>query len=92
MQSRTIPEQTLAAIRQTLGNKATLALDLVQYDPRYEATMRFLFGTFFVCQTKEAAQKVAFEFKFTGVLTNGDVYDPAGTLSGGESANKVIHT
>lgn len=54
--------------------------------------MRFLFGSFYVCKSNEAAKMVAFEFKCLAVNAIGDVYDPSGTLSGGESANRTLHT
>ena len=63
----------------------SLALLLVGYDDELENAMRYVFGKTFVCPTADTAKKVAFNRE---VLTNtvtyeGDVFNPAGTITGG---------
>ena len=79
-------------IQKVVGPSAQLALNLITFDPNIEATIKYLFGNFYICETKDAARKVAFDFHVYSVDLNGDMYDPLGTLSGGDNPNKVLHT
>eukprot|EP00958_Prasinococcus_capsulatus_P019684 scaffold2455_cov387-Prasinococcus_capsulatus_cf.AAC.15 len=77
------------AAKKLVGSgNVSLALELVGYDDELENAMRYVFGKTFVCPTAETAKKVAFD---RDVLTNtvtyeGDVFNPAGTITGGSRA------
>ncbi|BES88116.1 structural maintenance of chromosomes protein [Nesidiocoris tenuis] len=62
-----------------------LAQALVDYDPEYEAVMRWCFGQTFVCMTTEAAKKIAFhpEIRTKAIDLEGNVFNPQGVISGG---------
>lgn len=49
--------------------------------------MEYVFGSTLVCQDAETAKKVTFDpaVRMKSVTLEGDVYDPAGTLSGGSA-------
>ena len=64
-----------------------LALSLVGYDEEITSAMEFVFGSTLVCADAATAQKVTFDpsVRMKSVTLEGDVYDPAGTLSGGSA-------
>ena len=65
-----------------------LALSLIDFDPELQAAMAFVFGSTLVCQDAAAAKKVTFD-KTIGarsVTLDGDVFDPAGTITGGSAS------
>lgn len=80
-------EDKKQAIYKTFGNKARLALDLVEHSQENRNTIGLVFGNFFVCETKEIAEKIAYDpnFRKRAVTLEGDSYNPEGTLSGGEA-------
>jgi structural maintenance of chromosome 2 len=51
--------------------------------------MEYVFGSTLICADAETAKSVTFDpaVRVKSVTLEGDVYDPAGTLSGGSSAN-----
>lgn len=51
--------------------------------------MEYVFGSTLVCDTLDNAKKVAFDKQVTTktVTLGGDIFDPQGTLSGGENEN-----
>ena len=72
------------AVEQQTRGRAKLALNLIEFDPRAERSMRHLFGGTFVCEDSNVAKQVAFDtYKFRCVTQEGDVFDPSGMLSGG---------
>ena len=56
-------------------------------DCQVSAAMEYVFGTTLVCKTLDMAKQVTFNDKIRtkSVTLDGDVYDPAGTLTGGSS-------
>lgn len=58
--------------------------------------MEYVFGSTLVCADAETAKKVTFDpaVRMKSVTLEGDVYDPAGTLSGGSApqSNGVLVT
>merc|ERR1712080_182894 len=56
-----------------------------------EAAMKFVFGSTFVSTTLDIAKRVAFDpAVHTKTITmDGDVFDPAGTLSGGARSQQA---
>lgn len=92
--NRTVPNVIQDNIKKlaekTFGNKVKLALDLVDYNQENHNSIGFIFGCFFVCETKEIAESIAYDNRFRkiAVTLEGDLYNPNGTLSGGESHSK----
>lgn len=67
------------------GQKASLALSLVGYEEELSAAMKYVFGNTFVCKDSDSAKAVAFHKEvYTSCVTlDGDLFNPAGTLTGG---------
>jgi structural maintenance of chromosome 2 len=61
------------------------ALSLVGFDKDVQAAMEFAFGSTFICKDNKTAEKVTFhkDIRKKSVTIQGDVFDPAGTLTGG---------
>lgn len=66
------------------------ALSLVGYESELRKAMQYVFGSTLVCDTLDNAKRVAFDkHVMTKTVTlGGDIFDPQGTLSGGESLCK----
>jgi len=64
------------------------ALSLVGYEDDLRKAMEYVFGSTLVCDTLDNAKKVAFDqrVRTKTVTLGGDIFDPQGTLSGGERA------
>ncbi|XP_018012651.2 structural maintenance of chromosomes protein 2, partial [Hyalella azteca] len=81
-------DQRTAARAQQIGGKdgVQTALSLVDYNPELQAAMEFVLGATFVCRDMDVAKRVAFDERILRkcVTLEGDVVDPAGTLSGDE--------
>lgn len=62
------------------------ALSLVCYDHELHRAMEWVFGTAFICRDMDSAKRVTFDRNIMkkSVTLDGDVFDPAGTLTGGE--------
>jgi structural maintenance of chromosome 2 len=60
----------------------------VGYDHEVNKAMEYVFGSTFICADADTAKLVTFNpaVRMRCVTTEGDVYDPSGTLSGGSSA------
>lgn len=73
--------------RQVGENNVHAALSLVGYEADLRKAMEYVFGSTLVCDTLDNAKRVAFDKQvMTKTVTlGGDVFDPQGTLSGGES-------
>ncbi|KNC50009.1 condensin complex component subunit [Thecamonas trahens ATCC 50062] len=69
------------------ADNVTPALSLVGYDSEVDAAMKYVFGKSFVVSDMVAAKKVTFDkaIRTKSVTLEGDVFDPAGTLTGGSS-------
>lgn len=69
------------------------ALSLVGYESDLRKAMQYVFGSTLVCDTLDNAKRVAFDKQvMTKTVTlGGDIFDPQGTLSGGESVCKWFH-
>ncbi|CAH4036384.1 unnamed protein product [Pieris brassicae] len=80
----TIAEQQAVVDRLWQTDKVQLALDLVKFPERVRAAMQWVFGGTLVCADLETAKRVTFHprVRTRCVTLDGDVFDPAGTLSG----------
>ena len=61
------------------------ALSLIDFPKEITSAMAWVFGQIFICKDIETAKKIAFHnnIRKKCVTLEGDVVDPAGTLSGG---------
>ena len=82
------PEKQQQAHAKTNG-RATLALELVGYEQQVEVAMKYAFGMAFVCDDKNAAQKVSEEVRIRGVSLQGDDFNPNGTITGGSRSQNT---
>jgi structural maintenance of chromosome 2 len=80
------PSETLRKIRAHGG---TSAVDLLKFDSRVRKAIDFVFGNFFVFESRERARGTCFEFHVMCVTLDGTLYDPKGTLTGGRSNFKM---
>lgn len=67
------------------GN-AAVALSRIMYDKKVSSAMEFAFGNVFICPSMQHAKQVtlANHIRKRSVTYEGEVFDPAGTLSGGK--------
>lgn len=79
--------QKVGAAQKVAPGKVDLALSLIGYGEEVNAAMDYVFGTTLVCEDAETAKRVTFDpaVRMKSVTLEGDVYDPAGTLSGGSA-------
>mmetsp|Transcript_4456 Transcript_4456/g.19099 ORF Transcript_4456/g.19099 Transcript_4456/m.19099 type:complete len:930 (-) Transcript_4456:1250-4039(-) len=70
---------------QRVDPNVKLALSLVGHDDDVEAAIKYVFGRTMVCEDMDTAKRVTFDPKVRcrTVTLDGDIFDPAGTLSGG---------
>ncbi|XP_035738888.1 structural maintenance of chromosomes protein 2-like isoform X2 [Vespa mandarinia] len=61
------------------------ALSLIDFPEEIRPAMTWIFGQTFICKDMETAKRIAFHEKIMKkcVTIEGDIFDPAGTLSGG---------
>jgi chromosome segregation ATPase len=78
-----------AEIAHSMGGEAIPALDAISFDESVRPVMELVFGTFFLCSSREIAEKVCFNpsIRMKTMAINGDSCDPNGNLSGGSFPN-----
>jgi structural maintenance of chromosome 2 len=81
------PEVVKKAQELVGAENVETALSLVGFDKDVEAAMEFAFGSTFICKDNKTAEKVTFhrDIRKKSVTIQGDVFDPAGTLTGGSA-------
>lgn len=62
-----------------------IAISLIDYNSELQKAMEYVFGTTLVCSSMDNAKKVTFDKRIMRktVTLQGDIFDPQGTLSGG---------
>ena len=78
-----------------MGGQAQPAFELTDYEKELEPSILFGLGGFVVRSSNEIAKKIAFNpnrnLRIKCVTFDGDIIDPAGTLTGGYySANNFV--
>lgn len=85
----TIPHHVVKQAKHVMpsGGDLHLAMEIVGHQPEVESAMKFVFGSFLVCDTAETAKQVTFHpnVRVRSVTKEGDLYDPAGTITGGSA-------
>lgn len=86
----TRPNSSLSPFCQVGKDNVHTALSLVGYESDLRKAMEYVFGSTLVCDSLDDAKRVAFDKQvMTKTVTlGGDIFDPQGTLSGGE--NKAV--
>ncbi len=81
--------EKVGAAQKLAPGKVDLALTLVGYDDEVSRAMEYVFGNTLICADAATAKRVTFDnaVRMKSVTLDGDVYDPAGTLSGGSKPN-----
>ena len=84
-----VSAEKIGAAQKLAPGKVDLALSLVGFADEVSAAMEYVFGSTLVCEDAETAKRVTFDpaVRMKSVTLEGDIYDPAGTLSGGSSAS-----
>ncbi|XP_047490218.1 structural maintenance of chromosomes protein 2-like [Penaeus chinensis] len=83
---RSIDANTVRQAENLVGKEnVQTALSLVCYDNELHKAMEWVFGTSFICRDMDVAKRVTFDRNIMkkSVTLEGDVFDPAGTLTGG---------
>lgn len=88
--ARTIDPKVIKMAEGLVGTENVKpALALVDYDNDVDPAMKFVFGNTFICQDSSTAKQVTFHqnIRTRSVTLEGDLFDPAGTLTGGSRAS-----
>lgn len=75
----------VGAAQKIAPGRVDLALSLVGSDKEVAKALEYVFGATLICADAATAKRVTFDnaVRLKSVTLDGDVYDPAGTLSGG---------
>lgn len=84
------------AAKKLAPGQVELAIDLVGYQREITTAMEYVFGSTLICTTADVSKQVTFDraVRLKSVTEEGDIYDPAGTLSGGassQSSSVLLH-
>lgn len=87
IQGKRLSADRVAGAERESQGQAKIGLSLIGYEESVSAAMEYVFGSTFICNSKEAAALMAFDrrFGYRAVTVQGDVYEPSGTLSGGSA-------
>ncbi|NWQ69910.1 SMC2 protein, partial [Neopipo cinnamomea] len=95
--ARCIEPETVKLAQSLVGrDNLHLALALVSYESELQKAMEYVFGTTLICNNMDNAKKVTFDKRIMTrtVTLDGDVFDPQGTLHGGNcwfySYNNIV--
>lgn len=90
IQSYPLPQDKLSKIDQSARGKAQVAMSLIAFEKDLAPAMQYIFGASILCEDKDTASKIAYEKSLAVkcITKEGDVYDPAGTMTGGSSSPK----
>ncbi|XP_055343015.1 LOW QUALITY PROTEIN: structural maintenance of chromosomes protein 2-like [Paramacrobiotus metropolitanus] len=86
MRGPSISDAEMERIRKKVGaHKVWTALQLVEYDQKFQSVMQYAMGSYVVCSDLDTANKVAFDPSLGKhcVTLDGDTVNPDGIMSGG---------
>jgi structural maintenance of chromosome 2 len=89
IRSFVVPADHVTKLKQLSNGRVELAINLIEFDEKFQPAMALLFGNTFVADDEDTAKLVAFDNgfkKFNCVTLKGDSYRTDGILGGG--ANK----
>ncbi|NWS15035.1 SMC2 protein, partial [Pachyramphus minor] len=84
--ARCVQPQIVKLAQSLVGHdNLHLALALISYDSELQKAMEFVFGTTLVCNNMDNAKRATFDKRIMTrtVTIDGEVFDPQGTLHGG---------
>ena len=89
IQAHVAPSAKVSAAQRLAPGQVDLALSLVGYESDVAKALEYVFGSTLICRDAATAKKVTFDaaVRMKSVTIDGDVYDPAGTLSGGSTSS-----
>ena len=82
------------AIAAQLRGEALPAIEAVEFADQIAAAIEYVFGTTFLCDGSEIGKRITFNPNLTdnqkvrSITNEGDVYDPKGSLTGGDSGGR----
>merc|ERR1719382_1197864 len=84
-----VPAHVVRQARNVMpaGGDLQLAYEIVGFNKEVQSAMKYVFGGYLVCDTPETAKQVTFHpnVRVRTVTKDGDLYDPAGTITGGSA-------
>lgn len=86
---KSMDQQTINLAEKLVGkDNVQPAMSLIDFPDEIMPAVAWIFGQIFICKDMECAKKVAFHERIMKkcVTLEGDLFDPAGTLSGGARA------
>lgn len=82
--SKEVPRDIISKIEELTQGRAKLAIDLIDFDPKFTKVMQQIFGQTFVCEDNETAKKISQgQRAFPCVTLLGDSYRTDGVIGGG---------
>lgn len=83
-----LANEQVAKIKQMAQGEVELALNLLEYDPKYHKAIASIFGSTFVSELNSSARHVSMEnpnqkLRYNCVTLDGTMYKSDGVLSGG---------
>ncbi|XP_066993531.2 structural maintenance of chromosomes protein 2 [Anabrus simplex] len=81
-----LDDMTIKLAQDLVGKEnITPAISLVNFEERHRVAMEYVYGPTFICPNMNVAKQVAFHPRIMKkcITYDGDIADPAGTLSGG---------
>lgn len=75
------------AIAKKMGATASPAIELVGFDEEIRTALEYVFGATIIVNDSKAANEICDKTRTRTVTTEGDTYDPSGTISGGSKNN-----
>ncbi|POI34512.1 hypothetical protein CIB84_001736 [Bambusicola thoracicus] len=84
--AKCIGHEIISLAKNLIGHREVqIAISLIDYNSELQKAMEYVFGTTLVCSSMDNAKKVTFDKRIMRktVTLQGDIFDPQGTLSGG---------
>ena len=72
MQANIISQKVKDLVERKFGGRAVLALDLIKYNSAIANSIKFVFGTFFVCENSDIAKRIAYDREIQAVAITID--------------------
>uniref|UniRef100_A0A5S6QVE9 Structural maintenance of chromosomes protein n=1 Tax=Trichuris muris TaxID=70415 RepID=A0A5S6QVE9_TRIMR len=91
IRSRRINDGTIHRAQRLVGkDNCDLAVNFLDFDPKVQKAIEFVFGDQLICPTSDIAKKVAFhpDVMQVTVTFDGDQFNPVGTLCGGSKPSR----
>ncbi|KHJ41826.1 hypothetical protein D918_08041 [Trichuris suis] len=91
IRSRRMNDSIVRRAQNLVGrDNCDLAVNFLDFDPKVQKAIEFVFGDQLVCPTSDIAKKVAFhpDIMQVTVTHDGDQFNPVGTLCGGSKPSR----